>query len=71
MNSMVQIVALVYFKIAFYPTDCYYPTFYDSDSSHCVITCPSGTYGVVNRDVTVNYTRNCTTSEWRAVCGVV
>jgi len=45
---------------------CDYPTFYDSDNGQCVLTCPNGTYGVVNgnnSDVSLNHTRNCTTSE--------
>ena len=45
---------------------CDYPTFYDSDDGQCVMTCPSGTYGVVNGasgNVSLNYTRNCTTSK--------
>ena len=45
---------------------CQYPTFYDLVDGQCVMTCPSGTYGVVNEassDVSLNYTRNCTTSK--------
>ena len=41
---------------------CDYPTYYDSDSDECVLTCPSGTIGNVSR--TANPTmRNCTSRE--------
>ena len=48
-------------------TGCNYPTFFDSDSGQCVMTCPSGTYGVVNGDSgdpSLNNTRNCTASKF-------
>ena len=53
---------------------CHQSTFYDSVSGHCVMTCPSGTYGVVNGasdDVSVNHTRNCTSSEQIVMCSVM
>ena len=41
---------------------CDYPTYYNSDSGECVLTCPSETIGNVSR--TANATmRNCTSRE--------
>ncbi|XP_065915266.1 uncharacterized protein [Dysidea avara] len=38
---------------------CNYPTYYDSESDACTLTCPSGSYGVGN-DTDGDCTRNCT-----------
>ena len=39
-------------------TGCSYPTYYDSESSDCVFTCPSGTIGNVTRTAN-GTTRSC------------
>ena len=41
---------------------CDYPTYYNSDSGECVLTCPSGTIGNVSRTANVTM-RNCTSCE--------
>ena len=42
-----------------YAGDCNYPTYYDSVSGRCVLTCPSGTIGNVSRTADITM-RNCT-----------
>ena len=42
---------------------CDYPTYYDSDSDECVLTCPSGTIGNVDRYYSSSIMRNCTLRE--------
>ena len=41
---------------------CDYPTYYNTDSDECVLTCPSGTIGNVSRNADV-IMRNCTSRE--------
>ena len=41
---------------------CDYPTYFDSVSGECVLTCPSGTIGNVSRATNV-IIRNCTSRE--------
>ena len=41
---------------------CDYPTYFDSVSDGCVLTCPAGTIGNVNRTTNV-VMRNCTSRE--------
>ncbi|XP_065913242.1 uncharacterized protein [Dysidea avara] len=62
--ALIGVLAFVSFLHFGFTTNCHYPTFYDSDNGTCVMTCPNGTYGVVNGasdDGFMNYTRNCTT----------
>ena len=64
-----MMIIIIFFSLISFTlcTGCNYPTFYDSDSSQCVMTCPNGTNGVVNGASGVpslNYTRNCTTSKF-------
>ena len=46
-----------------YIGSCDYPTYYDTGSGECVFTCPSGTFGNVDRTANVTM-RNCTSRKF-------
>ena len=57
--------------ILIYVGFCDYPTYFDSVSGECVLTCPAGTIGNVNRTTTNVTMRNCTSRELKFIMQLV